>query len=89
MMQMNVWEGRHCLIRKESACLNNQDLAIPIQDSETYSINKHWPIGHQLDQLQTRQSRQIIAGVLRVANHSIRLDYFRSLGGEIAVNFLQ
>lgn len=35
MMQMNVWEGRHCLIRKESACLNNQDLAIPIQDSET------------------------------------------------------
>lgn len=84
MMQMNVWEGRHCLIRKESACLNNQDLAIP-----RHSINKHWPIGHQLDQLQTRQSRQIIAGVLRVANHSIRLDYFRSLGGEIAVNFLQ
>lgn len=35
MMQMNVWEGRQCLIRKESACLNNQDLAIPIQDSET------------------------------------------------------
>lgn len=24
-----------CLIRKESACLNNHDLAIPIQDSET------------------------------------------------------
>lgn len=35
MMQMNVWEGRQCLIRKESACLNNQDLAIPIQGSET------------------------------------------------------
>lgn len=35
MMRMHVWEGRQCLIRKESACLNNQDLAIPIQDSET------------------------------------------------------
>lgn len=81
-MQMNVWEGRHCLIRKESACLNNSKI-------RRHSINKHRPIGHQLDQLQTRQSRQIIAGVLRVANHSIRLDYFTSLGGEIAVNFLQ
>lgn len=89
-MQMNVWEGRQCLIRKESACLNNQDLAIPIQfKTQRHSINKHWPIGHQLDQLQTRQSGQIIAWVLRVAKHSIRLDYFGSLGGEIAVNFLQ